>query len=499
VFTLIVSAILFYQAPITLRLTANEISYVKSFLFFISLACLFVIPFVFCGLILGVLLAHKQLPTRKIYCFDLIGSALGALLIVYLISFLGVEKSLLILCCLFLLGVNIILPVRSTKQYWILGMTLLMLFILYPNCSKIFKMKPPAGSHLASLDTEYYEWDPIARIEVSNIDLVDGTIKDLDLSGIGTNQDFQGRIKKFLTQNNNAGTWAFYYDGHINSLKGIEETLYYGAYKVTSVDSPNVLVIGMGAGMDVLTALYSNASKVTGVEINGAIHRILKKIYKDYFKHWVNDPRVRLVHDEGRHFLSKTDELYDVIQLTGVDSYSGTMASANIFSENYLYTKEAVKLYFERLTEEGIIDIIRLEYPEPPREMLRMLTTAVAVLREMGIQEPSKHIVMMSNIWLTGSSLLIKKKPFKEEEIRKLKDWADHNPYFFYSTTTDLPLNLSRIYQSFLELNNKALEKAFIIQYPLNILPTEDDQPFFFRYTKWRHLFEKVILPVVMS
>ena len=500
VLTLLLSTILFYHLPIKTLFSKNIVDYTKIFLSFICLSSLFVVPFTFCGLILGVLLSHKKLPTRKIYCFDLIGSALGALLIIFLISFIGVEKSLLILSGGFLVGINILFPLRSKKFKRLTGFMLIVIFILFLFNSRIFQMKYPVGSHLTRYEMEHFEWDPITRIEVSKFN----TEKDIlfDLALVGTNKNFHNSIHKVLTQNNNAGTLAPYYDGNIESLKGIEETLYHSSYQATSVSSPNVLVVGVGGGMDILAALNSNAASVTGVEINGATHKILRKVYADYFKNWVNDPRVHLVHDEGRHYISKTNKLYDIIQLTGVDSYTGTMASSNIFSENYLYTKEAVKLYFERLTDQGIINIIRLEFPRVPREVIRMLTTVVETLREQGIEEPAKHIVTITYNKHTLAALLIKKTPFTENEIKKLKEWTAHNPYLYFSSTDDLSPHQERIYQFFLNLKNVSAERSFIKRYPLNISPVEDDRPFFFRYTKWEHLnpnfrvFNFTIIPI---
>jgi spermidine synthase len=135
-----------------------------------------------------------------------------------------------------------------------------------------------------------------------------------------------------------------------------------------------VVAIGVGGGFDLLTALYFDASEVTGVEVNGATLDILRRVYRDYTKHWVTDPRVTLVEDDGRHFLAASDRAYDVIQLSGVDSYSGTPGAAHVFSENYLYTAEAFDLYLSRLSDEGIVNMMRLEW-KPPREMLRALVT----------------------------------------------------------------------------------------------------------------------------
>jgi spermidine synthase len=152
-----------------------------------------------------------------------------------------------------------------------------------------------------------------------------------------------------VTQNNNAFTYAPEYDGDPAALRGLEETVYAAAYPASSVPKPRVLVVGVGGGMDVLTALRFDAASVTGVEVNGATLEILRRTYRGHFRGWVDDPRVRLVHEEGRHLLASQPDLYDVIQLSGVDSVSGTPGAAHVFSESYLYTAEALDLYLSRL------------------------------------------------------------------------------------------------------------------------------------------------------
>ena len=44
------------------------------------------------------------------------------------------------------------------------------------------------------------------------------------------------------------------------------------------------MTIGVGGGFDLLTALYFDASRVTGVEVNGATLDILRRVYADYFR-----------------------------------------------------------------------------------------------------------------------------------------------------------------------------------------------------------------------
>ncbi len=64
-----------------------------------------------------------------------------------------------------------------------------------------------------------------------------------------------------------------------------------------------------------------------------------------------------LVYDDGRHYLRGTPGIFDVIQLSGVDSYSGSPGAAYVFAENYLYTQEAFELYYSRLSPEEILEM----------------------------------------------------------------------------------------------------------------------------------------------
>ena len=110
---------------------------------------------------------------------------------------------------------------------------------------------------------------------------------------------------------------------------------------------------------------------------------------------------------EGRDYLSQIDRRYDVIQLSGVDTFSGTVASAHVFSENYLYTLEAFELFLSRLTDDGILNLMRLEH-DPPRPMFRALITGFRALKNAGMEDPARHIIMISALDGGLSALLLK-------------------------------------------------------------------------------------------
>ncbi len=247
-------------------------------------------------------------------------------------------------------------------------------------------------------------------------------------------------------------------------------------------------MIGVGGGFDILNAIYFDATDITGIEINGATADILTHTYRDYFRKWVEDPRVHLVHAEGRNFLARTREKYDVIQLSGVDSYSGTPGAANVFSENYLYTSEAFDLYLSRLSDNGILNMMRLEVM-PPQQMFRALTTAVSALRRAGIEQPADHIMMLTEADGAFTALLVKKAPFTPAEQQRLEAWTSGTRFFKLSAGPRINSQRGNAYQIFLSLRDPRDERDFIMNYPFDISPAEDTRPFFFKNSFWWHVF----------
>jgi spermidine synthase len=493
VLTTIGVTLVFYHAGIGSQRIYDRGQFLGMLFKTLPYALLFAVPFVFSGLLLGLLLSNPRLPTRKIYCWDLVGSACGAFAVLPAISFWGVETSLLGVCALLLIITLALARPARKNIHWLTAAAIILVGLCFAFEHRLFSFRYPQGTPLSA--TEYpnsgmvledVRWDPVARIEVARIPPPSPATMWYP-SLIGGNPSFLARFKRCITQNNYAFTYAVDYDGKRESLEGIQETIYSSAYIAKSTPNPKVAVIGVGGGFDILTALYFQASEITGIEVNRATLHILQKDYAEYFRAWVSDPRVKLVYDDGRHFLKGTDKKFDVIQLSGVDSYSGTPGAANVFSESYLYTTEAFELYLSRLSPNGILNVMRLEH-YPPREMLRILTTAVTALQNTGVDQPAAHIAMLSQNDGAFMALLVKKTPFTKEEETRLARWTATTRFIVPVTAPYLTSNIKNWYQIFLEQTTDADREAFYEASPYNIRPATDDAPFFFNFSRWSHL-----------
>jgi spermidine synthase len=504
VLTMVGASALFYWTPTSILVAETRPDFVSALLRSLPLALLYAVPFVFCGLILGALLSLPGLATPRIYGADLLGSAAGALAVLPALTRFGAEMSTLGACALMLIGTLVLARPRRIPARALAGLAGLVILASAIQHDRVFDMVYPEGSMLAAARVsgsgrviEHISWDPVARIEVSTFALQDPRRRFAYPAFLGNNPAFAKRVKYMLTQNNWAFTLAPDYDGTPASLVGIEETFYTAPYHATSIAHPRVLVIGVGGGFDVLAGLAFGATSVTAAEINAATVRILTRTYRNYFRHWVEDPRVRLVNAEGRHFLTTTAETFDVITLSGVDTYSGTAGAAHVFSENYLYTAEAFDLFVSRLSDRGILSVQRND-GLPRREMLRLLTTAVDSLRGAGASRPADHILMLEVRDGGFVGMLVKKTPFTEAETQRVQRWAEASRGLFrVSVAPGLDTRRDNAYQIFLAEGNPAGEDTLIALYPFDISPSRDDRPFFFHTAFWWHLFPAS--PVVWS
>ena len=119
-------------------------------------------------------------------------------------------------------------------------------------------------------------------------------------------------------------------------------------------------MIGPGGGRDLASALVFGAAHVDGVEINPIIaNDVMRDRFREFSGGIYTHPRVRVFVDDGRSFVRRTPDRYDVIQASLVDTWAATAAGAYTLTENTLYTVEAFDDYLDHLTDDGVLTITR--------------------------------------------------------------------------------------------------------------------------------------------
>lgn len=113
-----------------------------------------------------------------------------------------------------------------------------------------------------------------------------------------------------------------------------------------------VLIVGAGSGNDAAVALLAGASEVTAVEID---REIFSMGYTHHPQAPYSDPRVRVVIDDARHFLKTTDQTFDTIVYSHLDSHTLLSSYTNVRLDNYIHTVEAFEEARSHLAPDGIL------------------------------------------------------------------------------------------------------------------------------------------------
>ena len=104
------------------------------------------------------------------------------------------------------------------------------------------------------------------------------------------------------------------------------------------LQKPRVLVLGAGAGSDLLQALYYGSVAIDAVELDRNIIDLVGRRFRDYDGDLYGQPGVHVYQAEARGFVNASDQHYDLIQVALMDSFGTASAGLYGLSENYLYT-----------------------------------------------------------------------------------------------------------------------------------------------------------------
>jgi spermidine synthase len=257
------------------------------------------------------------------------------------------------------------------------------------------------------------------------------------------------------------------------------------------VASPEVLVVGAGGGTEVLSALYHGAAAVTAVELDAGVAELVASL-APFAGGLYGRPDVELVTAEGRGFLaSRKDETYDVIQISLLDAFTASSAGVYALSESYLYTTEAISLYLDRLTGEGVLSITRW-LKTPPRDAIKLFATVVEACRLAGL-EPAAHVAFIRS-WNTAT-IVVSRATLDDPRVELVREFAESRGFDrVYHPGLD-PAEVNRYtvlegpvyYQSALRILSAGSE-SFFADYPFHVRPATDDRPYFFRFFRWRSL-----------
>lgn len=477
---------------------------------FILNICILIVPFFLAGLCQGWMITRYRNTIGTLYAFDLVGAGMGSALAMLGINRFGAPATVVLAALLAATGA--LLLSRSTAResrmpLWRASIAPIIMLLLFVEMTRVtpwrdlksgrlrlgqkqtWQIMVPRSKELYRQQEDHVvfsRWNAIARIDVTD------PVEAVPMFGAGVSNMFKQPGDpmywlRILTQDGTAPSIAWQIKERENFrrelpfLRGTTQSFAYQLF-----DRPSVCAIGVGGGPDVLVALYHDAATITGVELNPLMLDVVTKDspdgFADYVDHVFDDERITFVRNEGRHFLASSEDSFDIIQMSGVDTYAALASGAYVLAENYLYTSEAIRDIYNHLNPNGIWTVSRFLF-KPPRETLRLAITAHDELEAIGVENPERHLMVWHDGDQLWATILMKKSPFTEEEVDRLKRFGEH--YGFGVLYDPFGSGDNAFYDYF---GHSAEERsAFIDDYYYNVAPTDDNSPFFFQWYKLKH------------
>lgn len=432
------------------------------------------IPFLLSGTVLSLVIADTIHRVNRVYFFDLLGASGGCIALVPLLNWVGGPNTILVAAVLFAVSAAIWFHMahgaRGRVGAVLLGLLLVGL-ITYNAKYSLIDVKYAKGQLLKN--EEFVQWNSFSRI----------ALKPEPGSGM-----------KSIVIDADAATGVARFDfRHLTPQQRFELAYQGPGFAYLLRPGAKTLVIGPGGGWDVARALASGSKDITAVEINPIIATVIMRKRFPQYSNWLYfRPEVKIVVEDGRSFVRRSHDKYQVLQATLVDTWASTAAGAFALSENNLYTTNAFKDYLLHLTPDGVMSFTRWGF-DPPRESLRIVSLAEAALKELGQDDPARNIAVVRanakllHAWGAQDTILVSRNPLTDadcNELRSAVQKAGMELIYVPGTAAS---------SAFKDLLLSRDPERFYDNYPFDVRPVTDDRPFFFFTVQPRDVWQFVL------
>lgn len=214
-------------------------------------------------------------------------------------------------------------------------------------------------------------------------------------------------------------------------LASAEESVHFALLQ--RPEAERVLLIGGGAGGTVREILKYRLAQLDYVELDPAIIRLSEQLLPPKERSNLKDSRVRLFFQDGRAFLLKTSQVYDIILLSLPEPSTAQL--------NRFYTREFFFLAKKKLTRRGLLSfIVSSSEDYIGGELQQFLATLYRTLSEVF---PEVAVIPGNrNIFLASSEPL---SVDPEELSRKVETLGLETVYFTRSFLIDRLHPLRRV------------------------------------------------------
>jgi predicted membrane-bound spermidine synthase len=391
---------------------------VEASISFLLTSAIISVPFFFSGITVCLALTRSPFPIGRVYAVDLFGAGFGCLGSVILLELMDAPSGMFVISGLLFLGAACFAayagdrPFRQRASLWAFG----MLVIAGLNASSLHGIQPIWTKERIDLRTDLAAevWNPISKVRVLkpsyDVYLYWGP------SPLAPPTHLEAM---YLDVDNDARSVIMNYQGDLKPFGFLR-------YDVTSLGAElraggTAAIIGVGGGRDVINCALNGFRRIVGVEVNSAIVNLTTHRFGD-FSGFASIPHFELHRDEGRSYLTRTQEKFDMIQASMVDTWAATSAGALTLSENALYTVDAWRVFYRHLKPGGLITFSRWDGGPAAFQTYRLFALAWATLLSEGVENPGPYMALVGSDVV--ATILVSNRPLSEQDLYKIQELA---------------------------------------------------------------------------
>jgi spermidine synthase len=390
------------------------------------------VPFFFGALFIGVSFIGLEARIHQIYLWNMLGSGTGGVLVLLLMYVLPPD-SLVIPIILIAFLANMLCALRRNDRGRLeiqtrillastlgLAVSLIALFLWgdirvseykaisyvrkYPDVQEVHRSYSPVGEMTVFASPSLHFAPGLSDVAILQLDTI-------------PTQPF----------------WGLYVDGNgpIGIMGKMEQSeVGYAdflpmAAPYTIIDKPNVLLVNLAGGISAQVAKAKGAKRVTIVERNPELLRLMRDDPKiaAFTGNLLGNPDIRVELGEARAYCVQHPSTFDIVEISLIDSIGLSESGGYPVEENYTYTSEAISEYMTALKDDGVLSITVWNRLNPPRNVLKLLTTIMDSMRAQGVEHPEYRIVMF-DLFLSTATILVKKTDLTAGEVYDLSLFA---------------------------------------------------------------------------
>jgi len=453
---------------------------VETLFAFLLFSAVIAVPFFFSGVVVCLSLTRTPFPIGRVYFADLVGAGAVCLASVLLLKLIDAPSGIFVISALLFLGAVCYAtyagdgPLRHKSYVCAIG----MLIVAGLNASTLHGIQPIWSKGKIDLRNNLVAevWNPISKVRALKAVTHQPTMQgpspltpQFSVEEIGLDID------------NDAYTPIMHFDGDLKPFTFLR-------YDVTSLAAElrtggTAAIIGVGGGRDVITCAVNGFHRIVGIEVNSAIVDLDTRRF-GWFSGFSKIPNFEFHNDEGRSYLTRSNEKFDIIQASFVDTWAATSAGALTLTENALYTVDAWQIFDRHLRPGGLITFSRWYYGPEAAQTYRLFSVAWAMLLAEGVTDPSRNIALVASGQV--ATILVSNQPLSEEDLRKIRTVAEQMEFevlFLPGEETSIP-ELRTIASARTLGDLERLRYATEVDYS----PVFDSSPYFFNALRLRNV-----------